>query len=202
MNSFAKLASAACAMLVVATLPAVAEPCAERFKRMLVERNDPGPVRIAVTQKVKGAPAMRSINHQASRGHWMTEMVEPANMQWTLVHDDRMFTSTDKGKTWAKLRTLDSAANAAQSRKNLEAAAATVKDAACATETVDGVTYDTVEGAYEMAAHKTTHRDKYWIDPTTGWIARSESLTRMAGFESVVSQVIEKAPGLELPTPK
>jgi hypothetical protein len=112
-----------------------------------------------------------------------------------------MFTSTDKGATWKKLRALDSANNADQSRRNMEEAAATVKDAACGTEAIDGVTHDTVEASYEIPAYKTAHRDKYWIESASGWIARSQSVMKMSGFESTVTQVIEKAPGLELPTP-
>ena len=79
-------------------------------------------------------------------------MIEPANGQWTLVHDDVMFTSSDKGATWKKLRALDSANNADQLRRNMEEAAATVKDAACGTEAIDGVAHDTVEASYEIPA--------------------------------------------------
>ncbi len=183
------------------TTPAAAEACVEKFRRILVDRNETGPVKVTVTQQVKGAPATRNINYQAGPGHWMTEMIEPANGQWTLVHDDVMFTSTDKGATWKKLRALDSANNADQSRRNMEEAAATVKDAACGMEAIDGVAHDTVEASYEIPAYKTAHRDKYWIEPSSGWIARSISMMKMSGFESTVTQVIERAPGLELPTP-
>ena len=186
---------------MVATTPAAAETCVEKFRRLLVDRNETGPVKITVTQQVKGAPATRNINYQAAPGHWMTEMIEPANGQWTLVHDDVMFTSSDKGATWKKLRALDSANNADQSRGIMKAAAATVKDAACGTEAIDRVTHDTVEASYEVPAYTTAHRDKYWIEPASGWISRSRSVTKMSGFESTVTQVIEKAPGLELPTP-
>ena len=37
----------------------------------------------------------------------------------------------------------------------MKAAAATVKDAACGTEAIDGVTHDTVEASYEVPAYKT-----------------------------------------------
>ncbi len=83
----------------------------------------------------------------------------------------------------------------------MEEAATTVKDAACGTEAIDGVAHDTVEASYEIPAYKTAHRDKYWIEPSSGWIARSISMMKMSGFESTVTQVIAKAPGLELPTP-
>jgi hypothetical protein len=128
-------------------------------------------VKVTVTQQVKGAPATRNINYQAAPGHWMTEMIEPAN------------------------------GHADQSRRNMEEAAATVKDAACGTKAIDGVTHNTVEATYEIPSYKTAHRDKSWIEPASGWIARSISAMKVSGFESTVTQVIVKAPGLELPTP-
>jgi hypothetical protein len=134
------------------TTPVAAETCLEKFRRLPVDRNETRPVKITVTQQVKGAPETRNINYQAAPGHWMTEMIEPANGQWTLVHDDVMFTSSDKGATWKKLRALDSANNADQLRRNMEEAAATVKDAACGTEAIDGVAHDTVEASYEIPA--------------------------------------------------
>ena len=133
------------------TTPVAAETCVKKFRSLLVDRNDTGPVKITVTQQVKGAPV--------------------------------------------------DANNADQSHRNMEDAAATVNDAACGTEAIDGVTHDTVEASYEIPAYKTAHRDKYWIEPASGWIARSISVMKMSGFESTATQVIEKAPGLELPTP-
>jgi hypothetical protein len=130
------------------------------------------------------------------------EMVEPANAPWTLVYGGVMFISSDKGKSWKRLRAMDNEPNNDASRKNLEVAAATVKDAACGLEMIDGVPQDAVAATYEMAAYKTVHRDNYWVALKRVWIAKSESFTRMAGFESIVTRLIEKAPGLTLLTPK
>jgi hypothetical protein len=54
---------------LVATTPAAAETCVETFRRLLVDRNETGPVKVTVTQQVKGAPARRSIKDQAAPGH-------------------------------------------------------------------------------------------------------------------------------------
>jgi hypothetical protein len=183
-------------------LPEKAGDCEDRFRRLLVEGNPAGPVKIVVTQKVKGMPTRRNINDQPPPDYWMTEMVEPANAPRTLVDGGVMFISSGKGKSWSRLRAMDSEPNNDASSKNLEVAAATVKDAACGPEMVDGVPHDTVAATYEMAAYKTVHRHKYCVALKTVWIAKAESFTCMAGFESVATQLIEMAPGLTLPTPK
>jgi hypothetical protein len=193
--------SAVAALLALtAATPLAAETCTEKFQRILVERNPPRAVKI--THKVKGAPATRNINWQAGPRPLDDGNARARHDAWTLVAGGVMYTSSDKGKTWNKVRTMDSGANADQYRRILEAAAATVKDAACGSEEIDGVPHETIEASYAIPAYKTEHLDKYWIDPKTGRIPRLESITRMSGFESTTTQVIEKAPGLALPKPE
>lgn len=189
-------------LAIIAVQPASAETCQETFVRLLVEGNGDGPVKIHATQEIKGAPASTNYFYQAAPGHWMTEMIEPANQPWVLAHDDVMYTSADKGKTWTKLRDMDSAGNEDQARKNLEENAATARNAACGTEQIDGATYDVVEADYDTLQNfKTENHNKYWVDPQSGFIARAIYEMKGQGFESVTTQLIEAAPGLELPTP-
>lgn len=187
-------------LLFAFTIPVSAETCRETFVRLLTDKAEKGPVKIYVTQEIKGGPTTKNYNYQAEPGHWMTEMIEPADMMWSLVYDNAMYTSTDKGKTWTKVRTMDSSENEASTENTMAEAAKTVANESCGEEEIDGVMHQTVEADYEIPAYQTKHHQKYWVHPETGWISKAVTETSQQGFASVSTQVIEKAPDLELPT--
>lgn len=181
--------------------PALAETCEETFVRVFTDRAPKGPIRIDATQEVKGAKPSRNITYQTGTGDWMTEMVDPPGMPWTLVAKDVMYMSTDRGKSWKKLRTVDSAQNMEASLDALKAAAKDATGIACGREEMDGIAYDTIQADYVMAQYNSAHTDKYWIDPGTGWVRKLVTRTRMSGYETTATQLVEKAPGLKLPAP-
>lgn len=181
--------------------PALAETCEETFVRVFTDRAPKGPIKIHITQQMKGAKPTRNINYQTGTGDWMTEMVDPANMPWTLVTGDVMYVSSDKGQSWKKLRAVDTAQNTQGMLDDMKAAANAARNVTCGQEEVDGVAYTTVQADYALPKLKSEHTDKFWINAETGWLAKSETLTRMSGIEVTATQVIEKAPGLTLPTP-
>lgn len=186
---------------IVVVAPAMGETCHEKFVRIYTDRNVKGPTKNLIVQEIKGAKPTRNYNYMDGTGDWMTEMIEPSNMPWSMVRGQVMYASYDKGKSWKKIRTLDSGHDPEAVAKQLKAAADTAKNAACATEELDGVMYETIEADYEQPAFKSSYHDKFWVNPETGWIAKSTTLTKQAGFESFSTQVIEKAPGLKLPVP-
>ncbi len=192
------------ALLLFASAPtALAETCHEKFVRLLVHGNGADtPVKIHVTQEMKGGKPTTNYNHQIGPDHWMTEMIEPANASWTLVHDNTMYSSTDKGKSWQKVRTLDAAHSPEAVAKALQEDAKTARNAACGEDEVDGVAFDTVEADYTAFQGQYTYHNRYWVDRETGWIARATYKTVGPNFEMFTTQVIEKAPGLTLPTPE
>ncbi|MGI9352916.1 MAG: hypothetical protein ACR2O3_15240 [Rhizobiaceae bacterium] len=196
--------------IVFATMVAVlfsgkfvlANECHDRFVDLLINGNEKGPVTIQVTQEVKGAPVSKSVFYQAVTGHWMTEMVEPENQDWVLTYNDTMYTSSDKGKSWNKIRTLDSANNEEVSRKNLVENSATARNAVCGQEEIDGIQHETVEADYDTLQNfRTENHFKYWINPETGWITKATYLVKGQGFESFTTQFPVPAPDLELPMP-
>ena len=87
-------------------------------------------------------------------------------------------------------------------KKTMAEAATTVANEVCGEEEIDGVMHKTVEADYEIPAYQTKHHQKYWFNPETGWISKAVTETSQSGFESVSTQLIEKAPDLELPTPE
>lgn len=175
--------------------------CREKFARYFVNRTKMTGVKIHVTQQIKGAPTTENWNYQLGPGHWMSEGIKPANLPWTLVHDNVMYSSSDKGKSWKKVRTLDSAQRASDVEANLKATIATAKNFACGTEEIGGVAHEKIAADYAMTKYKTDHRDTYWVNPKTGWIAKATTKTVGKGFEMFITQVIEAVPDLKLPTP-
>ena len=182
--------------------PAWAETCQEKFMRILVERNEPGPVKAHVTQKIKGGMASKNWNYQDGAGNWMTESIEPANLPWTLVQGDTMYTSNDKGKSWKKVRTLDAAHDPAATKKLLQDRAKTVRDAKCGSEELNGTDHEVVEATYDMLGNFNAEvRDKYWVHPETGYIPKLETTMKTKTFESYTLQLVEPSPDLQLPKP-
>lgn len=190
---------AAC-LIALNMQPALAETCHEKFVRLYTERNEKGPTKITVTQEIKGAKPSTNYHYSDGTGDWMTEMVEPSNLPWSMVRGQAMYASYDKGKSWKKIRMLDAGHSPEVVAKQLAEAASTVKNAACGQEAIDGVMHETVEAQF-TSSFGSSHHDKYWIDPATGRITKSTGSTKQAGFESFVTQLIERVPDLKLPTP-
>lgn len=198
MKSFA----VAAILISASSISALAESCHEKFVRLMVDGNGAEPAKIHVTQEIKGGATSINYFYQAGDGHWMTEMIEPANQDWVLTYDNTMFTSSDKGTSWKKLRTLDGGQPDA-ARKNREENATTTKNAACGAEDLNGVAHETVEADFETLQNfKTENHYKYWVNRETGKITKATYQMKGSGFESFTTQLIEPAPGLELPTPK
>ena len=194
---------AAIAIFIASTGSGFAETCHDKFVRLLIDGNEDGPVKIHAVQEIKGGMTSTNNFFQVSIGHWMTQMIEPANQPWTLAHNNVMYTSADEGKTWQKIRTMDSGQNKDASIKAQQENAETVKNAACGEEELDGVMHDTVEADFNILQNfKSENHYKYWVNRETGWISQATYDLKGQGFESFTTQVIESAPDLTLPTPE
>lgn len=188
--------------LVLSADLAMADACRDKFVAAMT-RQDTQPVRIELTQKF-GNSESRTIHSSAGVGHWMTESVSPPNTPWTLVYANVMYTSPDKGKTWKKVRDVDSAANQKNAAKNARNNAANVTNTRCGREAIGGVQYDTVAGEYKSAQpnFKADVKAKYWVEARTGFIVKAEVVSKLAsGVRFDVTQTISRAPGLKLPKP-
>lgn len=188
-------------LLVGCIETAAAETCQEKFIRLFTDRNGKGPVKIHVTQEVKGGPTTKNYNYQTGTGDWMSEMIEPATMQWTLVRGDVMYSSSDQGKSWKKIREME-AAQQGSANNGLSETAKTVTNAACGNEDLNGAKHDTVEADYAMPQMGTKYHEKFWVNPANGWISKSTLKTEHPSFQSFVTQLMEPAPDLKLPDPK
>ena len=188
--------------LALGAQPAVADACLDRFVKILTDVSEKGPVKIHVTQQYKGAPATEGVHLGLSGDHWMTQMLKPANAPWSLGYKNVLYTSTDKGKTWRKVRAMPMP-TPEERLKALKKSAKTARNAKCGTETLDDATYDTVEGDYTFSGGmKIEYHHKYWLNPETGLIRKAVYTFRSRAISGHITQLIEKAPGLTLPTPE
>jgi hypothetical protein len=191
-------------------LPASAETCREKFMRVMVGRNEPAPgvkpedhpMKIRVITEIKGQKPMTNWHYSIGKGHWMTEMIDPPNLPSSLVYDNVMFYSTDKGKTWKKIRNIEKESKLVDHKKRLRDAAASAKNEVCGEELLDGVKHETVAADYVYADMDAKFHETFWVNPATGWVTKARLHTVQPGFESVTTQFPQKAPGLTLPTPK
>ncbi len=189
-------------LILVAVQPAFAETCHERFVRLLKSAEDTNvPTKKVVITEMKNGPKMTNENYWLAVDHTMSVMIDPPGPS-VLVYKDTMYTSADAGKTWTVLRKIDSA----EGESHLQKLADTVTNATCGEDELDGVTFDTVEADYVMGSdpNLTEIHNKYWVSRTDEFIPKSETAMKMKsnGFENFVTQHIEKAPDLKLPTPK
>ncbi|MEP1209219.1 MAG: hypothetical protein ABJM29_06025 [Rhizobiaceae bacterium] len=186
------------AIILIAGAPnALAESCRESFVRLMTERTTKEPTKILVTQEIKGGAKTVNWNYQDGKGNWRTEMVDPANAPWSMGLDDVLYTSSDKGKSWTKIRDMDKQNEAHQ--KSMEERAATVANEQCGEADLDGVVHRTVEADYKMlGSFEADIHDKFWVNTETGYVPRLETTMKNTAFESFVVQTLEPAPDLIL----
>jgi len=117
-------------------------------------------------------------------------MVDPANSQWSMGLNNVLYSSADKGETWTKVRDMGDQSEAHQ--KSLDERAATVENAVCAEEELDGAMHQTVEADYKMlGSFNADIHDKFWVNPETGYVPKLETTMKSAAFESFVVQLLE-----------
>jgi len=188
-------------LLLAGTQFALADACKEKFIELMTDRTTKEPTRIFITQEIKGGAKTVNWNYQDGKGNWMTEMVEPANAQWSMGLNNVLYTSTDKGETWTRVRDMEEQNDAHQ--KSLDERAATVENAVCGEEELDGVMHQTVEADYKMlGSFEADIHDKFWVNPDDGYVPKLETTMTSTTFESFLVQLLEPAPDLVFPTPE
>ncbi|MEO1160327.1 MAG: hypothetical protein AAFW74_07690 [Pseudomonadota bacterium] len=194
---------AASVILLATAQPGLADPCKEKFAQLMIHGNGGQPAIIHITSEPKGGQVSKNDFFFKATGHWMTVMTDPANQPITLAYENKMYTSSDDGKSWKKVRHMDSEKNRLENLKNQEANAKTIKNAACGEEMLDGVIHDTVEADFDtVQQHKSSNHYKYWVNRKTGWISKATYDSKSSGYESFTTQLLKMAPDLKLPMPE
>ena len=190
-------------LLLIGVEAGLAESCHEKFVRILTDQADKGSVKIYVVQDIKGGMKSENYHYSVKTGHWMTEMIKPANMSWSLGYNNTMYTSSNKGKSWKKIRAFDSEKNKVTAVGSLKKNAETTRNPVCGEDKLDGIVHDTIEADYNTLQNfKTENHHKYWVNRKTGFISKAFYRMKGKGFESSTVQIIKPAPGLTLPTPE
>ena len=187
-------------VLFTGTQSAIAEDCKEKFIRLMSDRTAKAPTKIHIVQEIKGGAKTVNWNYQDGKGNWRTEMIDPANAPWSMGVNNVLYTPSDQGKTWTKVRDMGDQ-NAAH-QKALEERAATVANPVCGTAELDGVAHDVIEADYKMlGSFEADIHDKFWVDSASGYVRRLDTTMKNTAFESHMVQMLEPAPGLQIKAP-
>lgn len=192
----------AAAMLLASTQSGLADNCHDKFVSLLINGNGDKPTKINIITEPKGGKLTKNEFYILNQGHWMTVMIEPVQ-PITLAYNNAMFTSPDEGKTWKKVRTMDSAQNKIDNIKNQKENSKTVHNAVCSEEELNGIVHETIQADFNtVQAYKSENHYKYWVNPKTGWISKVIYDSKSNGYESKTTQILIPAPDLTLPTPE
>jgi hypothetical protein len=127
---------------------ALADPCQDRFTELYLQLDQMTPTKTQATTAFKGAPPTTNDFFYLSQDHYLTVPTSPEG-PWVLGYGNALYQSADQGATWEKIREMDTSRNADQARADKETNAATIRNAACSEEQLDG---DPVEVVAEEPA--------------------------------------------------
>ncbi|MHA7775951.1 hypothetical protein [Roseibium sp. M-1] len=179
-----------------------ADPCQDRFTELYLRLDQEIPTRTAVTTAFKGAPETKNDFLYLSADHYMTVPTSPAG-PWVLGYENVLYQSDDDGKTWAKIREMDTGQNADKARADKETNAATIRNAACGEEEVNGEAVEVVAADITVSQGMVTeNRYTYFVRRSDGFIVKAIYDTKAPNFEMVTTQEIQTDPGLTLPMPE
>ena len=132
--------------------------------------------------------------------NWLSMTTDPPNIDWSLARDNVLYVSSDKGKSWKKVRVQDEQSSQEAVLNDQIENSKTVRDAVCGTEELNGVAHEIVEATYDTLQNfKFESRVKYWVDPTAKRPVKATFAMKGEGFENFSTQLISLAPEFQLP---
>ena len=199
-----KVAAASLLIFAACPQPAAAESCEEKFARLEIDGNGEGtPVRITITQEGPDGKVTKNYHYSDANGDGMSEMIDPADMPWSLFIGNDMYMSNDKGKSWSHMNSWDKEKSNADRKAAMHQDMAAATAITCGTEALDGTEYDTVEGSYKSSMLQGGKIwSKFWVSQDDGTIVRKDGISYSAGGEYKSSQIIEPWPDFVLPKPE
>ncbi|POF32634.1 hypothetical protein [Roseibium marinum] len=181
---------------------ALADPCQDRFTELYLQHDQGIPTKTVATTVFKGAPPSTNEFLYSSSDHYMTVPIAPPG-PWVLGYQNVLYQSGDEGKTWQKVREMDSSQNADKARAGKLANAETIRNAACGEADLGGEVVDVAAADITVSQGMVTeNRYTYWVRRSDGFIVKATYDIKAPGLEMLTMQVIEKAPGLTLPAPE
>lgn len=191
------------ALLVLAPTPGHAQDCAARFVELMIgTQKFDQKYKLDITQEMKGGPKTVGVSYMIDAENWLSMTLDPPNIDWSLARDNVLYVSSDKGKSWKKVRVLDEQSSQEAVLKDQIENSKTVRDAQCGTEDFNGAAHETVEATYDTLQNfKFATRVKYWLDPVTARPVKATFDMKGEGFENFSTQLISIVPDYELPVP-
>ena len=183
--------------------PGLADPCADKFVAVLTHSQKMKPAQAHIVTRMKGQPDGENEFLSVSADHFMVKPTKPKG-PWYLTYDGVRYQSSDEGKTWQKQQSFDKAQAKADGIKLLTSQAATVRNAVCSEEMLDGVKHETLAAdTTNLAPMKFEIHTKYWVDRAhDNFVTRSDTTMKTDSYEILTIQTWKPADGLTLPTPK
>ena len=187
---------------------ALADPCQDRFTALYLQLDKATPTKTQVTTAFKGEPPTTDEFFHAPQDHYLIVPSAPER-PWVLGYDNAVYQSADQGATWEKISEVDPRQNADKARADKEANAATIRNATCSEEELDGEAVEVVAADITLSQGMVTeNRFTYFIRRSDDFIVKAiydtktPSSEKTPSLELVTTHVIEKAPGLSLPVPE
>jgi hypothetical protein len=181
---------------------AFADPCQDRFTELYLQLDQGVPTRTAVTTAFKGAPESKNDFLYLNADHYMTVPTSPAG-PWVLSYENVLYQSADEGKSWEKIREMETGQNADQARADKLANAQTIRNATCGEEELDGEAVEVVAADITVSQGMVTeNRYTYFVRRSDAFIVKAVYDTKAPNFEMVTTQEIEQDPELTLPSPE
>ena len=198
----ARLASVCAVTMLAALGGAKADACRETFVKALINPPQKGAHKSHISTVAAGQKPMLNIHYGAANGDWMSEMIDPPTMPWSLAVGKVLYASYDKGKSWKKMRDLNDPGHSPDAaRKQAEETASTVANAVCDAEEIDGRPHDRIAADLAYPGMNATVRQTLWLDRETRKVRRAHQIIRASGFETVMTENIEYLKELTLPKP-
>jgi len=189
-------------LLAATSQTAFADPCQDRFTELYLQLDQGVPTKAAVTTAFKGAPSSTNDFLYLTQDHYMTVPTSPEG-PWILGYNNVLYQSADEGASWEKIREMETGQNADKARADKLANAETIRNTACSEEELDGEPVDVIAADITVSQGMVTeNRYTYWVRKSDQFIVKAIYDTKAPNFEMVTTQVIEKAPGLNLPAPE
>jgi hypothetical protein len=181
---------------------AVADPCRESLVREMSRPMKGQASKSTITTVTSGQKPMINYHFSNGSGDWLTQVIDPPGMPWSLAVGDVLYASSDKGKTWKKVRELNDPGHDPEVVLKQQAdVARSAQNIACGFEEIDGVRLEKFEGDLVYPQMNMTTRQTLWIHPATRQAVKTFSVMRMSGMETAVTQSIEYLSDLTLPKP-
>ena len=192
-----------CATLaMLPAAPARADACREAFMTVKTDNRPAGATRSRSLSLTNGKNPTTSLHLSNGAGDWMTQSIDPPNLPWSLEVGKVLYASSDKGKTWTKVREMTDAGHDPEAvRRQVAEAAAAATNLVCGIEEIDGLRHETMTADIAYPQMAMTTRETLWIHPDTRRVVKSHMLMRAHGMEVATTQFVEHLPALTLPKP-